>query len=416
MIHPVSEFRPSARVARVRISPNAAANARAKALREAGRDIVNLTIGEPDFDTPPHIKAAALAALAHGDTKYPPTEGTPALRAAVAARFSADTGLAYAPAEVLVGNGAKQLIANAFSATVDAGDEIVVPAPYWPSFPDAVAYTGGRTVILPTAEARGFKLDPAALDAALGPRTRWLVLNAPANPSGADYDAAELAAIAAVLRRHPGALVLLDEVYDRIRYGAAPPHLLRVAPDLRHRVLAVNAASKTYAMTGWRLGYAAGPEALIRAMAVVQSQFTAGVSTVAQAAGLAALTGPQDFVAEALAAYAERRKLVVEGIAAIPGLTLAAPAGAFFAFPGCAALIGTLRPDGRIIASDADFTEYLLEDAGVAAMPGAAFGLSPYFRISFAADAATVTEALRRIARAVAALAPAPALAAAGAR
>lgn len=415
MIHPVSEFRPSARVARVRISPNAAANARAKALREAGRDIINLTIGEPDFDTPPHIKAAAAEVLARGDTKYPPTEGTPALRAAAAAKFSAETGLAYAAAEVLIGNGAKQLIANAFSATVDRGDEVVIPAPYWPSFPDAALYTGARPVFLATAEANGFKLDPAALDAALGPRSRWLVLNAPANPTGTDYDEAELAAIAAVLRRHPQVLVLLDEVYEQIRYGAPPPHLLRVAPDLRHRVLAVNAASKTYAMTGWRLGYAAGPEALIRAMAVVQSQFTAGVSTVAQAAGLAALTGPQDFVAEARAAYARRRDLVIDGIAAIPGLTLAAPAGAFFAFPGCAALIGARRPDGKIIASDADFTEYLLEDAGVAAMPGVAFGLSPYFRISFAADAATVTEALRRIGSAVAELAPASALAAVGA-
>ncbi len=415
MILPVSEFRPSARVARVRISPNAAANARAKALRDAGRDIINLTIGEPDFDTPQHIKAAAAEALARGDTKYPPTEGTPALRQAVAAKTSTATGLVYSPTQILIGNGAKQLIANAFSATVEPGDEVAIPAPYWPSFPDAALYTGARPVFVATAEARGFRLDAAGLDAALGPRTRWLVLNAPANPTGADYPADDLEAIARVLRRHPQVLVLLDEVYEQIRYDVPPPHLLAIAPDLRDRVLVVNAASKTYAMTGWRLGYAAGPEPLIRAMTVVQSQFTAGVSTVAQAAGLAALTGPQDFVAETRAAYAERRRLVTEGIAATPGLTLAAPAGAFFAFPGCAALIGTQRPDGGIIASDADFTEYLLEEAGVAAMPGAAFGLSPYFRISFATDAATVTEALRRIAAAVADLRPAPALAVAGA-
>ncbi|MBK1714262.1 aminotransferase class I/II-fold pyridoxal phosphate-dependent enzyme [Rubrivivax gelatinosus] len=404
---PASEFRPSARVARVRLSPNAVASARAKALREAGRDIINLTIGEPDFDTPAHVRAAAGQALARGDTRYPPTEGVAALRAAVAAKVARDTGLEVDPAQVLVGNGAKQLIANAFAATVEAGDEVVIPAPYWPSFPDAVSYAGGTPVFVPCAEARGFRLAPADLDAALGPATRWLVLNAPCNPTGADYGAEDWAALAEVLRRHPGVLVLLDEVYEQIRYGQPPPHLLRVAPDLRERVLLVSGVSKTYAMTGWRLGYATGARALIRAMTVVQSQFTAGVSTVAQAGALAALTGPQDFVVQALAAYAARREIVTQRLRAIPGLSLAAPAGAFFVFAGCAGLIGTVRPDGGQIASDGDFTEYLLEEVGVATMPGSAFGLSPFFRMSFAIDEASLAMAVERIAVAVSRLTPA---------
>lgn len=404
----MTALRLSARVRRVKLSPNAAANQRAADLRAAGRDIINLTIGEPDFDTPAHIVAAALAAAQAGDTRYPPTNGTPRLRQAIVDTLSHNDGLAYAPGEILVSNGAKHVATNALAATLDPGDEVIIPAPFWPSFPDMVLINDGVPVIVRTEAASGFKLSPAALAAAITPATRWLILNAPCNPSGADYSEAELAALVEVLRAHPQVLVLLDAVYEQIRFTVAPaPHLLQIAPDLRDRVLVVSGVSKTYAMTGWRIGYGAGPAELIRAMTNVQSQYTAGASTVGQAAALAALTGDQGFVATARAAYAERRKVVSEGLAAIPGIDVVVPEGTFFIYPGCGGLLGRVRPDGRAIETDSDFTEYLLEDAGVAAMPGATFGLSPFFRLSFATDTATVAAAVARIADAVAALRPA---------
>lgn len=399
----------SQRVQRVKLSPNAAASARAAALAAQGRDVIALTTGEPDFDTPEPIKQAAIAALARGETKYTPTQGTAALRQAISAKYRRDNALDYPAAQIIVSNGGKQVIYNALAATLDAGDEVIVPAPYWPSFPDMVLVNDGTPVIVPCDISVGFKLTPEALEAAITPRTRWLVLNTPGNPSGALYDAVELAALAAVLRRHPQVLVLLDELYEHIWFTPeAPAHWLQVAPDLKDRTLLVNGASKTYAMTGWRIGWGAGPSALVQAMVVIQSQASSGPNSVAQAAVTAALQAPdQSFVAQARNAYARRAQHITQALNAVPGLSLLPPGGSFFAFVHCGALIGTVRPDGQVIRSDADVTEWLLESEGVAAVDGPSYGLSPYFRISTAASDSVLADAAGRIARAVAALRPA---------
>lgn len=391
----------SERVKRVKLSPNAAASARAGELKAQGRDVIILTSGEPDFDTPDFIKAAAVAAIGRGETKYTLTGGTKALRAAVAQKFRRENGLDYAPSEIIVANGAKQVIADAFAATLNAGDEVILPAPYWPSFPEMVLVNDGTVVAVPGGENVRFKLTASALAEAVTPRTRWLVLNTPGNPTGALYSGPELSALAEVLRAHPHVLVLLDEIYEHIRFTAAPPHFLAVAPDLKDRTLLVNGTSKTYAMTGWRVGYGAGPERLIAAMTVIQSGATSGASSVGQAAALAALQGDQAFVERARAAYKERRQIVIDGFSAIPGLSLVPPEGAFFVFPGCAGVIGAARPDGRVIETDTDFVDYLLDEVGVAAVPGAAFGLSPYFRLSIAAGTAEIADAVARTAAAV---------------
>ena len=403
---PTSALPLSQRVQRVKLSPNAAASARAAALAAQGRDVIALTTGEPDFDTPEPIKQAAIAALARGETKYTPTPGTGALRKAIQAKYTRENELDYPASQIIVSNGGKQVIYNAFAATLDAGSEVIIPAPYWPSFPDMVLVNDGTPVIVPCDIGAGFKLTPATLEAAITPRTRWLVLNTPGNPSGALYDAAELAALAVVLRRHPQVLVLLDELYEHIWFTPeAPAHWLHVAPDFKERTLLVNGASKTYAMTGWRIGWGAGPAALVQAMVVIQSQASSGPNSVAQAAVKAALESPdQSFVGEARSAYARRARLVTEAINAVPGLRLLPPGGSFFAFVHCGALLGHVRPDGRVIRTDADLTEWLLEAEGVAAVDGPSYGLSPYFRISTAASDAVLHDATARIARAVAAL------------
>ncbi|AOY90647.1 aspartate aminotransferase [Cupriavidus sp. USMAA2-4] len=406
----------SQRARRVRLSPIAAAGQRAAALAGAGRDVLALTAGEPEFDTPEAIKQAAVAALARGETRYTPTAGTAALRRAIANRYAREPGLIVTPAEVFVSNGGKQVIYSAFAATLDAGDEVLLPAPYWPSFPDIVRINDGSPVIVPCDERSGFKLDAARLESAITPRTRWLVLNTPANPTGAVYGSEELAALAAVLRRHPQVLVLLDEIYEQIRFVAAGPHWLQVAPDLRERTLLVNGASKTYAMTGWRIGWGIAPAELVQAMTAIQSQVSSGASALGQAATAAALEATdQAFVVQAREAYARRAALTAQAINAIPGLRLLAPQGAFFAYVNCAGLIGKVRPDGRPLASDGDVVEWLLDSEGVAVVDGGAYGLSPYFRLSFAVADAVLEQALRRIARAVAALSsPANAAHAAG--
>ncbi|MDR6213793.1 aminotransferase class I/II-fold pyridoxal phosphate-dependent enzyme [Paracidovorax wautersii] len=396
----------SQRVQRVKLSPNAAASARAAALAAQGRDVIALTTGEPDFDTPEPIKQAAIAALARGETKYTPTPGTAALRKAISAKYTRENALDYPAAQIIVSNGGKQVIYNAFAATLDAGSEVIIPAPYWPSFPDMVLVNDGTPVIVPCDIGAGFKLTPAQLEAAITPRTRWLVLNTPGNPSGALYDASELAALAAVLRRHPHVLVLLDELYEHIWFTPeAPAHWLHVAPDLKDRTLLVNGASKTYAMTGWRIGWGAGPAALVQAMVVIQSQASSGPNAVAQAAVAAALESPdQSFVGEARSAYARRARNVTQAINAVPGLSLLPPGGSFFAFIHCGALLGQVRPDGQVVRTDADLTEWLLDAEGVAAVDGSSYGLSPYFRISTAASDAVLQDATARIARAVGAL------------
>lgn len=404
----------SRRLRGVELSPIAAAGARAARLAAEGRSIVVLTSGEPDFDTPQAIKDAAAAALAQGQTKYTPTAGTAALRRAVADDYRQRHGVDVQAGNVIISNGGKQVIYLALAATLDEGDEVVVPTPYWPTFLDSVRVNGGTPVLAPTAQADGFKLTPDGLRQALTPRTKWLILNSPGNPSGAVYSHDELAALAAVLREHPSVLVLWDEMYEEIWFGEPPTHLLRAAPDLAGRTLAVNGVSKAYAMTGWRIGWGVGPAALIGVLEAVQSQVSSGPSSLGQAAALAALQGvADDFVETARQAYARRARVVVDGLGAVPGLRVAVPQGSFFAWIGVAGLIGLARPDGHVIADDGDVVDWLLDAEGVAVVRGAAYGLSPYLRLSFAASDAKLQEAVVRIGRAVAALRPAKTLEAA---
>ncbi|MBX8529575.1 aminotransferase class I/II-fold pyridoxal phosphate-dependent enzyme [Pseudomonas cichorii] len=390
----------SKRVQRVSLSANAAAKSRATALRDAGVDILDLTTGEPDFDTPEHIKQAAFKAIAAGATKYTPTPGVRALREAVQGKLQRENALDYPLASIVIANGAKQIIFNAFAATLDDGDEVLVPVPYWPSFPDSVRFNGGEPVFIECGLEQGCKLTPGQLERHIGERTRWLILNGPGNPSGAVYSEAELLALAEVLRRHPQVLVLLDELYEHIRFDGQPAQsLLNVAPDLQPRCLLVGGVSKTYAMTGWRVGFGAGPQELTTAMTVVQSQSTSGASSVGQAAALAAFEGGLSFLPEQVAAYHQRRDLLVETLSAVDGLEVLVPQGGFFVFVRCAGLLGRYRPDGLQLENDADVVAWLLE-SGVAGVAGSAYGLSPWFRLSIATATETVIEAGQRIARA----------------
>ena len=393
-------LRLSQRVQRVSLSANAAAKFRATELREAGRDILDLTTGEPDFDTPEHIKQAAYAAIAGGATKYTPRPGVKALRLAVQRKLADENGLDYPLSSIVITNGAKQIIFNAFAATLDDGDEVLVPTPYWPSFPDSVRFNGGEPVFIECGLEQGCKLLPAQLEQHINERTRWLILNGPGNPSGAVYSAEELQALAEVLRRHPSVLILLDELYEHIRFDGRPAQsLLNVAPDLQDRCLLVGGVSKTYAMRGWRIGFGAGPKTLTDAIAVVQSQSTSGSSSVGQAAALAAYNGGLDFLAEHVAAYQLRRDVLVETLAAVDGLEVLETQGGFFVFVRCAGLLGRVRPDGQRINNDDDLVAWLLEE-GVAGVAGSAYGLSPWFRLSIATATDSVAEAGRRIASA----------------
>ncbi len=398
-------FRPSPSLARIKPSPTIFVTSLARELRRQGRDIIGLGAGEPDFDTPDHIKEAAIAAIRRGETKYTAVDGTPELKAAIAEKFRRENGLEFAPEEISVGAGGKQVIYNALLATVGPGDEVVIPAPYWVSYPDMVLLAGGEPRIVPCPAERGFKLTPEALEAAITPRTRWLILNSPSNPTGAAYRAEELAALAEVLRRHPHVWVLSDDIYEHLVYdGFRFATLLQVAPDLRERTLTVNGVSKAYAMTGWRIGYGAGPRELIRAMATLQSQSTTNPCSISQAAAVAALTGPQDFLAEWRERFRERRDLVVAMLSCAPGLSCPKPQGAFYVYPGCASVIGRRTPSGRELRTSEDFVKYLLEEHGVAVVHGAAFGLDPHFRISYATAIDQLEEACRRIIRACEAL------------
>jgi len=400
-----SSFSPAARLGRIKPSPSTAAAARVRELKAQGRRILDLTVGEPDFDTPEHIKRAAIAAIEAGETKYTPVNGTPRLREAIRGSLRRTHGIEYADAELTVGGGGKQVIFLALMATVDEGDEVLIPAPYWVSYPDMVRANDGTPVIVPTSADTGYKLTAAALEAAIGERTTWLILNSPGNPSGAIHSREELAALAEVLRRHPHVSVLSDEIYSEISFTGEPaPSLAAVAPDLRHRVLVVSGVSKSYAMTGWRLGYAAGDPALIGAINTLQSQTSSCPSSISQAAAAAALEGPQDFIAETVPVYAERRDAAVAGIRAIDGLSPLVPDGAFYLYVDCSGLIGRTTPEGAVLADDQDVTLYLLDQAGVAVIQGSAYGQSPFFRISFATDLGTITEAVAAIGKAVTAL------------
>ncbi|WP_295853424.1 pyridoxal phosphate-dependent aminotransferase [uncultured Xylophilus sp.] len=388
----------ASRLERIQPSPSSMAGQRARELRAQGRDIVGLTSGEPDFDTPAHICEAATRAMSASKTKYTDVGGTTELRAAIADKFRRENGLDYQPGEIIVGTGGKQVIFNAFMCTVEAGDEVIVPAPYWVSYPDIVRLAGGTPVFVDCPAAHGFKLQPEDLERAITPHTRWLVLNAPNNPSGAVYTRAELQALAEVLLRHPQVWVLTDDMYEHLLFdGRSFCTIAQAAPALQDRTLTVNGVSKAYAMTGWRIGYGAGPSVLIKAMTKLQSQSTSNPSSISQAAALEALTGPQDFIARNCAVYQARRDMVVDRLNRIPGITCHRPEGAFYVFPSCAALMGRSTPDGRVLTTDDTFVMYLLESQDLALLQGAAYGVSPYFRISFATSTEKLQEGLRRL-------------------
>jgi aspartate aminotransferase len=401
----VTTSRIAARVRRIKPSPSTSAADRANELRRQGKSIVNLVVGEPDFDTPPHIRQAAAAAIERGATRYTLMAGTVELREAIVAKLERENGLRYAMNEIIATSGAKSAIYNAFAITLEPGDEVIIPAPYWVSYPDMVLACEGTPVTVACPEANGFKLTPAQLEAAITPRTRWLLINSPSNPTGASYTAAEYRALAEVLERHPHVMVMTDEIYEHIRFDDEPlPHILSVAPALRDRTLIVNGVSKTYAMTGWRIGYAAGPVDLIKALDTLLSQSTGNCCSVSQAAAAAALNGDQGFVAESVAVYKQRRDRTLALINDIPGLSCATPPGAFYLYINCGGLIGKTTPEGKRLDADGDVVMYLLEREGVAVVAGTAYGLSPYFRLSIATSIETLEEGCTRIARAVAAL------------
>ncbi|HET6184772.1 MAG TPA: pyridoxal phosphate-dependent aminotransferase [Acetobacteraceae bacterium] len=394
------------RLGRVQVAASTTMTVRARELRAAGKDVVALTLGEPAFATPRHAIEAGLEAARRGETKYPPQDGVPALKQAIQRKFKRDSGLDFALDEISVSNGGKQSIFNALAATVDPGDEVVIPVPSWNAYPLMTNFLDGRPVFVACPQNNGFKPRAEDIEAALTPRSKWLILNNPNNPSGAACSADELAAIAAVLRRHPGVWIMSDDMYEHLVFdGFRHATMAAVAPDLRDRVLTISGVSKTYAMTGWRIGFAAGPRALIKAMVNMQGQVTAGVSTVGQAAAAAALDGPQESVGEMVAAYQRRRDLAVEMLNACRGLSCHKPEGAFYVFPNVAGCLDRTTPGGRRIKSDTDFALALLEEAYVALVPGASYGMSPYVRVSTAADEAVLVEGCRRIQRFCAALA-----------
>ncbi len=390
----------SAALARVKPSATLAVTARARALKAEGRDILSLGAGEPDFDTPDFVKQAAIEAIGRGETKYTDTDGMAELKAAVVRKFARENGLGYEPSQIHVAPGGKAVIYNALVATLSAGDEVIVPAPYWVSYPDMVRLAGGEAVVIEAGADAGFKLQPGALEGAITARTRWLILNSPSNPTGAAYSRDELEALAQVLRRHDHVWVLTDDMYEHLTYGDFRfCTLAEVAPDLMNRILTVNGVSKAYAMTGWRIGYAGGPKPLIDLMRKVASQTTSNPCSISQWAALAALDGPQDFMQERRDVFERRRDLVVQALNACPGITCTVPEGAFYVYPSIVGLIGKKAPDGTLIDSDEAFVTALLDSEGVAAVHGEAFGLSPFFRISYATGDDVLTEACARTKR-----------------
>jgi aspartate aminotransferase len=385
-----------------RIAPSAtiAISAKARALKAAGRDVIALSAGEPDFDTPDNIKNAAIEAIKAGKTKYTDPDGMPELKAAICAKFKRENGLEYKPSQVHVAPGGKPVIYNALVATLNPGDEVIIPAPYWVSYPDMTLLAGGTPVSVETTAESGFKITPAALEAAITPKTKWLIVNSPSNPSGGAYTRAELQAIADVLLRHPHVWVLTDDMYEHLVFDDFEfTTIAQVEPKLYDRTLTMNGVSKGYSMTGWRIGYAAGPEPLIKAMGKMISQTTSNPCSISQWAALEALNGTQDFIKPNAKLFQERRDLVVSMLNQATGLHCPTPEGAFYVYPSCAGLIGKTAPSGKVIESDEDFATELLESEGVAVVHGAAFGLSPFFRISYATSNEVLEDACSRIQR-----------------
>jgi aspartate aminotransferase len=393
------------RLARVKASPTMAITALATELKAAGRDIISLSVGEPDFDTPQNIKDAGIAAIKRGDTKYTVFDGRMELKEAVAVKFKRENGLDYEPTQVSVSSGGKQVLYNAMVATLNPGDEVVIPAPFWVSYPEMVLLADGTPVPVACPQNYGFKMRPEDLDAAITPKTKWLILNSPSNPSGAAYTEADLRAVADVLLKHPQVWVMTDDMYEHLVYDEFEyKTIAQVEPRLYERTLTVNGVSKAYCMTGWRIGYGAGPKPLIKAMGAIQSNSTANPSSISQAAAIEALNGPQDFIAPNARVFKQRRDLVVAALNKIPGLHCPLPEGAFYVYPSCAGLIGKKTPAGEVIKSDEDFVKYLLAAEGVAVVHGEAFGLAPHFRISYATSNDILEDAMRRIERACLAL------------
>lgn len=392
-------------LSRVKPSATIAVTQKARELKAAGRDVIGLGAGEPDFDTPDNIKNAAIDAIRRGETKYPPVSGIAPLREAIAAKFKRENNLDYKPAQTIVGTGGKQILFNAFMATLNPGDEVIVPTPYWVSYPEMVALCGGTAVFAPTSTATSFKLTPDALEKAITPKTKWLLMNSPSNPSGAAYTEAELRALADVLLKHPQVWILTDDMYEHLVFGDFVFRTIaEVEPKLYDRTLTMNGVSKAYAMTGWRIGYAAGPLELIKAMDMIQGQQTSGACTIAQWASVEALNGPQDFIQQNKAIFQGRRDLVVSMLNQARGIECPVPEGAFYVYPSCAKLIGKKTKDGKVIDSDETFCAELLEQEGVAVVFGSAFGLGPNFRISYATSDKLLEEACIRIQRFTASL------------
>ena len=389
----------AARMQTIKPSPTIAVTSKAAELKAAGKDVIGLGAGEPDFDTPDHIKQAAIEALAKGQTKYTPVAGTVALREAICSKFKRENNLTYAPGQVTVGAGGKQVIFNALMATLNPGDEVIIPAPFWVSYPDIVAFAQGTPVIVHAGEDKGFKITPEQLDKAITPKTKWLIFNSPSNPTGAAYTTDEIKALGEVLLKHKHVWIMTDDIYEHLVYdGFKFGTIADLVPGLFERTLTVNGVSKAYSMTGWRIGYAAGDKKLIAAMNDIQSQSTSNPCSISQAAAIAALNGTQDFLPAWCKAFAKRRDDTRNGLLAIPGITCANPEGAFYLFPGVHAHLGKTAPNGQLLANDLDFCAYLLDDALVAAVPGSAFGMDGHFRISYATSDALLAKAVARIA------------------
>ena len=393
------------RLSRVKPSPTLAVTAKSIELKAAGRDVIGLGAGEPDFDTPDNIKEAAIAAIRKGQTKYTVVDGTMELKQAICAKFKRENGLDYKPGQVTVGTGGKQVLYNALMATLSRGDEVIIPAPYWVSYPDMVELAEGTPVIVQCSQNNGFKQRPEDLEAAITPKTKWIILNSPSNPTGAAYSRAELKALTDVLVRHPHVWILGDDIYEHVVYdGFEFATVVQVEPRLYERTLTLNGVSKAYCMTGWRIGYAAGPVELIKGIAAVQSQSTSNPCSISQAASVAALNGPQDFIPKHNEIFKQRRDMVVDMLNKAKGIHCLKPEGAFYVYPSCAGTIGRKTPQGKVIKTDEDFVTYLLESKGVAVVQGTAFGLAPYFRISYATSTEVLKDACTRIQQACDAL------------
>lgn len=387
-------------LSRIKPSATIAVTQMARELKAQGKDVISLSVGEPDFDTPQNIKDAAIAAIARGETKYTPVAGIPELRKAIADKFKRENGLDYKPEQVIVGTGGKQILFNAFMATINPGDEVIIPAPFWVSYPEMIALCGGTPVAVETTIENNFKMTAEQLDKAITPKTKWFMFNSPSNPSGAAYSKKELKALTDVLMKHPNVWVLTDDMYEHLVFGDFVYYTpAQVEPALYERTLTMNGVSKAYAMTGWRIGYAAGPLPLIKAMDMIQGQQTSGACSIAQWAAVEALNGPQDFITESKKAFEERRDLVVSMLNQASGIVCPKPEGAFYVYPSCAALIGKTAPSGKVIESDEDFVMELLATEGVATVHGSSFGLGPNFRVSYATSNAKLEEACSRIQR-----------------